>query len=553
MAKRKPSKKTNPQQETGAALRVAGYCRTSGEGQRDNTSIPRQRESIEQLCEREGWKLIKHYVDESKSGSTVEGRDEFQQMMRDAANDKFDLIVVYDITRFARDGIDILTNAKFLKSTFGVCVVDTKGQFDNRSVDKTFTNHMFAAISEHERLSIMQRTQGGRIEKAKRGEPWTGTPPFGREYDKVSKTWYVTERGKNIKALLERYARGEYLADLVGEYDLNVPSNVVRAVRDGQLSGPFYATFNCPDLDIIDLKILIPQMPEVIPAALAKKVEQRLAHNRKYTKGKTNKYLLTGFIRCGVCGSALTSASTPEGNQHYRHHARSGVGGRGCGFNSIKATVAEAYVLDYLYQFFLDQPAFDAAITKAMPSDDERKAVEREASRVRQEVAKLDKRLKNLIDAIASGVDATLLIESQSEIKSERASLAGRMDQVENQLAEMPDVAATEHQAQALRLRMVFDHQDKDWRTLPFDDVRSFLRYLFGDNSKETGTGIIVEPRGDDWRITLKGRIGDDREIINGRPTIPGAGQVVDEYKRKAKKTMENASSTPVTSDTSDS
>jgi site-specific DNA recombinase len=86
---------------------AVGYCRTSGEGQRDNTSIPVQKDYIEEFCQRNGWKFVSHYVDESKSGAKIAGRDAFQKMLKDAALGKFDVIVAYDVTRFARDGVDI--------------------------------------------------------------------------------------------------------------------------------------------------------------------------------------------------------------------------------------------------------------------------------------------------------------------------------------------------------------------------------------------------------------------------------------------------------------
>ena len=60
----------------------------------------------------------------------IEGRDAFQQMLRIAASEKLDLVVVYDATGFARDGVDMLGQAKFLQ-TFAVHLVDTMGHFDS--------------------------------------------------------------------------------------------------------------------------------------------------------------------------------------------------------------------------------------------------------------------------------------------------------------------------------------------------------------------------------------------------------------------------------------
>jgi DNA invertase Pin-like site-specific DNA recombinase len=61
--------------------RAGGYCRTSSEGQRENTSIPNQQHDITRFVKAQGWKLTRFYVDECKSGAKLAGRDEFQQMM----------------------------------------------------------------------------------------------------------------------------------------------------------------------------------------------------------------------------------------------------------------------------------------------------------------------------------------------------------------------------------------------------------------------------------------------------------------------------------------
>lgn len=530
-------------------IRVAGYCRTSGEGQRDNTSIPRQREAIEQYCKLNGWSLVRHYVDESRSGSKIEGRDEFQQMMRDAANGKFDAVVVFDITRFARDGFDIIDNARFLKSTFNIFLVDTKNQFDNRKARNALINYVHAGISEQERLSIMDRMIGGRISRARKGEPWSGKNPFGRDYDKETGTWYVTERGKNFKAMMERYVAGERLADIVNEYGFSSPQTAMAAFRKGQPSGTYHASFDCPEIDVVDLRIPIPQIPEVITPALAKKIERRASHNKTYNKEKLGQYLLTGYARCATCGTALT-ANTTRGIQYYRHH-NSGNADKGgtkqCGYRSIRADVIEESVLDYVYRFFMDQPAFDKAVARALPSQEDRKGIEKEATRVERALGKVDKQLQNLIAAIEKGIDPSLLLERQNGIKEERDTLTARLNDLRDQLAAMPDAEATAYHADVLRLQLAIKHKGKDWQALPHDEVREFLRYLFGDNSKDTGHGIRVTKDGDDWRFSIKGEMGLDQELINDSPIIPGTKRIRDQYRQTVQRLLDNAAGTPET------
>src|SRR5262245_3554283 len=130
------------------SARVAGYCRTSSDAQRDNSSIPNQKAEIERFVAAHGWVLVGWYVDEARSGSKIEGREQFQQMMRDAASGRFDIVVVFDLTRFGRDGMDVLESSRTLAREYGVHVVDTKGQFDTRERSRTLSNYVTAGLTE---------------------------------------------------------------------------------------------------------------------------------------------------------------------------------------------------------------------------------------------------------------------------------------------------------------------------------------------------------------------------------------------------------------------
>jgi DNA invertase Pin-like site-specific DNA recombinase len=49
------------------------------------------------------WQFCGLYVDECISGTSVEKRTGFQQMVTDAENKKFDLLLTKEISRFARN------------------------------------------------------------------------------------------------------------------------------------------------------------------------------------------------------------------------------------------------------------------------------------------------------------------------------------------------------------------------------------------------------------------------------------------------------------------
>jgi hypothetical protein len=192
----------------------------------------------------------------------------------------------------------------------------------------------------------------------------------------------------------------------------------------------------------------------------------------------------------------LTSATT-DGVAYYRHHPRTGDGGKGCGFCSIRAETVEGPVLDYLYRWFVDQPAFDIAITMALPPASERTERQAEAGRVETRLAEAQQGIRNLARAVAKGADPELLIGEQDNLKAEVAALGARLKTLRGELAEMPDPDALREEAEVVRGMLAREHTGKDWRKESFDDIRRFLHFLFGDNPGKVGLGIFVAPEGE--------------------------------------------------------
>ncbi len=492
--------------------RVAGYCRTSGEGQRDNTSIPNQRAEIEALCKQSGWKPAHYYVDEAKSGGKIAGRDSFQQMMKDAANGRFDVVVVFDISRFARDGFDIIDSARTLKRDFSIDVVDTKNQFDTRDHRRTMSNFIHAGLSENERLTIMDRMIGGKIARAKEGRPWSSCPPVGRAYDKATGKWHVTDKGRAIAEVLRRYLQGESLKILCAEHGISRTAKVSEYVLHGQLSGQYVATFNSPDIGIAQLQVPVPGVPEVVPSAVVEKAKARLKHNRTFNRHDVRRYALSGFVRCAECSKALTGQARDD-MRYYRHPTAD------CSVRSVRADEIEGAVLDYLYQAFLDQPTFDEAVRKAMPTDKDRRALEKERADAEKRLTAGSKSLERLVDAVAKGVDPDLLIAKQDRIKEELVAAAKRIEALDAELATMPSPEHAQRAAMLTRLLLTEEHKAKDWRKLPHDAVKRFLLHLFGETTPTSGTGIFIARDAEgNAVITFRGKVDFHHLVANGRP-----------------------------------
>lgn len=79
-------------------------------------SLETQKEFFLEYTKRTGDNLVKLYADEGISGTKIKNRKEFQRMLADAEKDLFDMVVVKDISRFARNTVDLLQSVRKLKS-----------------------------------------------------------------------------------------------------------------------------------------------------------------------------------------------------------------------------------------------------------------------------------------------------------------------------------------------------------------------------------------------------------------------------------------------------
>jgi DNA invertase Pin-like site-specific DNA recombinase len=131
------------------------------------------------------------------SGSKASRRPEFQRMISDAERGAFDVLLVYDTSRFARERREAAIYEQRLHEA-GVVVVYIETR-DLSSADQQVGQAVHAALS-HEFLTL----HGGKVQKAYREQrfalgKWSGTVPIG--YRMSYETVY--NRGKGGSELVE--------------------------------------------------------------------------------------------------------------------------------------------------------------------------------------------------------------------------------------------------------------------------------------------------------------------------------------------------------------
>ena len=103
-------------------LRVTYYARVSSESDEQLNSLENQIRYYEDLIRKNrAWTFVPGYIDEGLSGISTKKRENFNRMVEEAAEDRFDLVITKEISRFARNTLDSIQYTRQLLS-YGVGV-----------------------------------------------------------------------------------------------------------------------------------------------------------------------------------------------------------------------------------------------------------------------------------------------------------------------------------------------------------------------------------------------------------------------------------------------
>lgn len=160
-------------------MNIAAYCRVSTDKKDQLNSLEAQKKFFTEYTKRTGDTLVGLYADEGISGTKIKNRKEFLRMMTDAQHGLFDLVVVKDISRFARNTVDLLQNVRKLKSLG----IETQFLTANMTSmgNSEFVLTIFGALAQEESANTSKRVKFGKKMNAEKGR----VPNIVYGYDKT--------------------------------------------------------------------------------------------------------------------------------------------------------------------------------------------------------------------------------------------------------------------------------------------------------------------------------------------------------------------------------
>ena len=318
-------------------IKVYTYKRVSTTMQIDGYSLDAQRARMKAYADFNDYEIVGEYEDAGKSGKSIEGRLQFNQMMGDvkSGKDNVSYVLVFKLSRFGRNAADVLSTLQVMQD-FGVNLICVEDGIDSSKDAGKLMISVLSAVAEIERENIRVQTMEGRIQKAREGKWNGGFAPYG--YKLVNGKLEINEEeAVAIRTIYDQYVNTDIGSNGISKYLENhgirkiqrqngknplFDAHLVRLI----LKNPVYCgkiaygrrktekvhgTRNEYRLVEQDDFLLVDGLHEAIiseevwNAAQAKLIAQAKKYEH-VNKGKDERtHLLSGIVRSPVCGAGM--------------------------------------------------------------------------------------------------------------------------------------------------------------------------------------------------------------------------------------------------------
>lgn len=294
---------------------------SSDEQEREGVSLDAQLAEIRRYAVEKGWVIAGEYVD--VLSGTRDDRPDYVRLLRDVramrAEGKHVAVVVAALDRFGRRIVERVRSRAELKQLG----VPTHSVREGGEVDDLRAN-ILASVAEEEVRRLGERVSksweyimsngwhfvgqtpwGYRLREATKAERLQGAPAKVLEIDEVAAPY--------VREAFERFAAGEPLWSVVrfcmalAEDVRGSRSMTYVGTRGILMSSTYVGRHKGAPGDTAEAVLATPvqRWPALVSDDVWLAVQQRIERNRRIPTQASNRYLLTGFLRCARCGARM--------------------------------------------------------------------------------------------------------------------------------------------------------------------------------------------------------------------------------------------------------
>ena len=421
-------------EDENARKRLALYTRVSTiEQSEEGYSIDEQERLLRSWAEKNNYEVYKCYSDRGISGKDIKNRPALKELLKDAEEKKFDMVISWKINRISRKLADVLKIVDILEKN-DITFKSYSEPFETDTPAGKMQFQMMALIGEFERGTIAQNVKMGMCAKAKAGE-WCGGRVLG--YDLVPmENKEGTKRGKTKLTINEIEARSVRL--IFNEY---VNGKGYKAITN-QLNKLGYKTKKGNDFSVGSIREILTN--PVYIGKVRYNVRQNWSEKRRRNinanpiitdgvhepiidevlwdkvqaimeskKGKPSRiydgeYPLTGILRCPKCGAGMVISRTTnklaDGTKkriaYYCCGAWKNKGTSVCNSNTIRVDKANEYVFNKISELLSNEKMVKSIVNNINKERHKKiNPAKKELERIDKELEKIDRKKTKLFEA----------------------------------------------------------------------------------------------------------------------------------------------------------
>ncbi len=409
---------------------AALYARVSSDRQDVDLSVSAQLRALKDYAKANGYSVAREYVDEAESGRVAD-RPQFREMIEDGSKTQapFEVILVWKFSRFTRKREHAVAFKSQLRRK-GIRVVSITEHADDSPTGKLM-EAIIESVDEFYSENLAQDVVRGMREAASRGFFMASTAPYGYRRIKVSDG--VKERpmlevdpatAPVVKEIFESSLRGNGLKEICKALNDRGITNKGNRWNKGSLhylltneaytgTAVWGKTSKGQKADPVRVE---GAWPALVSSELFDDVQQAMRKRAPKVQRPAragSKFLLSGLLKCGVCGKSYSAQGAKSGQFAYYICStlhREGAGT--CSARYLNAPKLETFIAEKIRERILNEETIVELVTLVAEEVDAMAG--EHAGRlevIEAELGDVRKRLEKLYEAIETS-DLTLEVLS---------------------------------------------------------------------------------------------------------------------------------------------
>ncbi len=455
------------------------YARYSAGPRQTEQSIEGQLRECNKYAEKHDLRIVGTYIDRKISGRT-DNRHEFQRMIDDSGKKIFEVVLMYQTDRFARNRYDSAVYKHILRKN-GVEIKYAVTDIPE-GPEGIILESLMEGLAEYYSAELSQKIKRGMRESALKCHSTGAGHSLGYK-TAPDKSIVIDEEGaKAVRTIFDMYIAGKshveictYLNDLGFRTVQGKPfgkNSITKIIKNKRYIGVY-------SYDDIVIEDGIPPIISKDTFNLAQKELER-RRTRKQPKSPKAEYLLSGKAFCGHCRKPLTgvSGTGKSGNKWYYYYCPGARGKKTCDKKPVKREWLEDLVVEKTIMEVL-RPEIVKRIGEAC-YDLQMKYREENSDVLfyESQIAEVKKSIKNTLRAIESGVVTKTLPARLAELENEQERL-----EAELAIAKATDFIITAEQIEYLLYQFTEPIEGESWDDYKRRIIKCFVYqvYVFDD------------------------------------------------------------------------